>query len=596
MRMGMNRNSEHFTLYAAFAVFILFTYFGYSPPYFHYLPMLAKARDPSLFPNDIFLVDSTYMKASVFYAFLGLTQLKIENDLLGLALHLVVSAGLVAGATVAVRRCMAGGDRTVALLAVLISCFFYTKLVEGARASPTSFVTSTPTGIGHAFGMAALFLGLCRRPGLAAMAATLCIAVAPKGNILIVPALVLWLLLDRSLPRWALAWALLPLVYVAKMALGTGGGVAPELKVFMTDVILRREEEDAVFTQQPLLVNLLLPAGCAWAVYMARRIQDPTLRAWLWALALPTAGGWLLMLVFPRLAQTFPIAILPMLSIPQSTKYLIWLVLTLVTVLTLRSERLNSLEKLLGLGALFALRPFPLHFAITAALVAVAALAHFLRRRGWEPPLPSWASPALVLAPLLIIFVLARSGTSYYGPQFMDRVGFAHTGSWSSGVFADEATWAAWESLAPLPDFLLMTIYERRNFTGAPGLAAQALKSRWTIHRAASIAARKSEFNQIPVHGYNNPNLWFEAQRREIVTSRLLGHLDRGEPIAPDRLGTLPATKEGVPVTIDSSIEDFLTVRHVAVLVPAELDHLFPAHLPRRNVRDQVLIGFGIAP
>ncbi|MBM3582377.1 MAG: hypothetical protein FJX37_10495, partial [Alphaproteobacteria bacterium] len=115
------------------AMLVAATYFGYSPPYHYYLPMLAKARDIAAFPNDIFLANSVYLKASVFYSVIGWTGLKIEHDIVGLTLHVVVNAVLLAAAVAVVHRTMADGRLTLAMTSVLVSGFFYTKLVEGAR-------------------------------------------------------------------------------------------------------------------------------------------------------------------------------------------------------------------------------------------------------------------------------------------------------------------------------------------------------------------------------------------------------------------------------------------------------------------------------
>jgi hypothetical protein len=573
----------------AFVLLVFVTYFGYEPPYQHYLPMLAKARDPSVFPLDIHMQNSTYMRASIFYPFLRWTQLRIENDIIGLCLHVVVNSLLFCGAVMVLRRRLTDGDRMLALVAALVSCFFYTKLVEGARATPITFITPTPTGIGHAFGMAALFLALLRRPALAMVATTLCIAVAPKGNILLVPILTLWLLFDRTLPRRALAWALLPLAYVGYMAATTSSSIPPDQKLSMLEMLISREEEDGTFIYQPLLTNLLLPTAFLFAAWLSRKIADPTVRAMLWALIIPVAGGWLLMLVYPLgLHKLFAMPLLVMLSVPQSTKYFIWLTLTAGLVLALKDERLAWYEKLGVVMALLALRPFPLHAALAVAIGSAVAASWWIRRRRMIAA-SNRVSVTTVVPALLLALLAARIDTTYVGPSWIDRVGFAHSGSWSSMVFADDETWNAWESLRDRPDFQFLALYESQSrHSGGKG--------RLTFHPAANMAAGKSQFWSVAVHGYNDPKLMEEIMRRSEVVYDMTRRLGAGESMIGYRMGTVPASKEGVPVRIEQNVVEFLSERHMMLMLPNALSALFPADLPRRTIGTQTLIGFGMVP
>lgn len=587
---------ERWAIWAALSAILAATYFGFSPPYHHYLTLIAKAQDPEAFPLDAILTNSTYIKASVYYRVLAATGLPITHDVVGLILHFGLNALIFLGAVAVVRRRLAEGEGAVAVLAVLVTCLFYTKLVEGARATPISYITPTPSGLGHLLGMAALFLAMARRPAFAALATTLCLAVAPKGNVLLVPALMLWPLLDRALPRWAALWAVAPLVYAGVMAAsGSGAAMAPADKAFMLDAVLRREEGDGVFTAQPWLVNLLLPAALLATPWLARRFADGTARALLWSLALPVAGGWVVMLLFPLgLSKVLAVPTLLMVSIPQSTKFFIWLFLAMALVLVLRDRRLAWYEKLGLVTALLVLRPFPAHAAAAAALVAATGALVAVRLRRGAPP-----SHAVPLAPLVAVMVVAmlglRLGHSYPGPSWFDRVAFAHTGNWSAMVFADEPTWRSWEELRDLPDVPLVAIYENHG-RAIPGVRPHRGGERFTTHTFAHVVSRKTPFHLLPAHGYTDRALWDELQRRELVVVELLRRVNAGEPVGDAWLGTLPAVKEGLPVRIERRLVDFLAERKMAVLAPAETDGLFPADLPRRPVGAMVLVGFGVAP
>ncbi len=582
----------------AMAVLVLATYFGYSPPYHYYLPMLAKARDAAAFPHDIFLANSIYLKASIFYQVVGWTGLKIENDIVGFCLHIVLNAALLAAAVYVVRRRMAEGDLPLAMTAVLVSGFFYTKLVEGARGTPIAHVTPTPAGIGHVLGMAAMFAMLARRPALAALLATICVAVAPKGNVLIAPILLLWIFFDRSLPRRALAWGLLPILYIAVKAVASGGNMSTADTAFILDAAIRGEQGDGVFTDQPFLANILLPAALLIQIPIARRFADPTARALAWAVLIPTAAGWLLMLVYPLgLVKLVPIPLLVMVSIPQATKFFAWIVLIQGTILLLRSERLLAHEIILGIAALIALRPYPMHSALAAALALAAAVSVGLRER-WKWPIPRLpaAVTAEVAVPILLtLFIFARLGVTYPSPQWADPIAFRHSGSWSTMVFAAEEDWRAWEALSPLPDFPLFVVYENKA-RAHPVLHEFRSRNRWVIHTQPQIAARKSTFQGLVVHGYGDAALWREAHRRQIVMEEVMRRLNAGRSIGGVHIGTVVSLKEKMPVAVDSEIVPFLSRRDMGVLVSKELDPLFPGDLPRRRFDGHVLIGFGRGP
>ncbi|CAA7621345.1 hypothetical protein [Magnetospirillum sp. SS-4] len=588
-----DRRLETALMLTAFALFVAVTYFGYIPPYQHYLPMLAKARDPALFPLDIHMQNSTYMRASIFYPFLHLTQLRIENDAIGFSLHVVLNSLLFALAVAAIRHRLANGDRVLALLAGLVSCFFYTKLVEGSRATPLSFITPTPTGIGHILGMAALFVAMLRRPALAAILATLCVAVAPKGNILIVPALGLWMLLDKSLPRRAVLWIMLPLGYIGYMAATTTTSIPADQKHSMLKMLIIREEEDGLFTYQPLLTNILLPAGLVFAGWLARRTADPTVRALLWSLIVVTGGGWLAMLVYPfGLDRMFPVPLLIMLSVPQATKYFIWLALTAGLVLALRESRLAWYEKVGVVLALVALRPFPLHAALATGIGGAVVLSAWWRHRRAVAP-SGRISPALAVPLILMAFLATRIGNTYVGPAWIDKVGFTHYGSWSTLVFADDDTWRAWKSLQPLPDFQFLSIY--RDHPGKIGNYSDGTP-RLSFHPAANVAAAKSQFWSVSVHGYNDPPLMKEIMLRTEVVYEMVRRLEAGRTLDGFRMGTVHSKKEGVDLEINQTVVDFLVQRKMILMIPGDLDHLFPAGLPRRPVGGQILIGFGLVP
>lgn len=591
--MLMNRRIDRTMMILALIAVLIFTYFGFSPPYHHYLPLIAKSADPQTFPLDTTLANSTYIKASIYYSLIRWLHLPITSDLVGLTLHISLNLAVVLLATSVVRARLADGDSNNAFLVVLLSCFFYSKLVEGARSTPISTITPTPTGIGHLLAMTALLLAMARRPALAAIAATLCLAVAPKGNVLLPAALLLWPMFDRTMSRKAAAWALVPLGYVAYMAIGgQSASGSPADRAFMLEQIMLREEGDGLFLHQPWLTNVLLPAAMIATPWLIRRFSDPTARAMAWALLLPTAIGWLLMLVYPLGVQTIlPIPALVMVSIPQATKPFIWLFAVMLCLLILRNRNLVWYEKTGLLLGIFVVKPLVAHVLLAIGLAIAVLLAWLVRRRmNWEPRFDF--SQSRILVPLVLAFLFLRVGITYPGPAWIDKIGFVNSGTWSAMVFADDDSWKAWRSLKAEPDFPLLAIYENKARDN-PHLAAHRESLRYVTHTYPNVISGKTPFWLLPAHGYGNRGVWDELQKREILIRAVMENLNNGHSIGDLYVGTVPAIKEGTPIRVEGMAVDLLHRHGAGILVPQELSPLFPPDLYRRQFGTHVLIRFG---
>jgi hypothetical protein len=581
----MNRSSDlgRMLMIGGLGLFVVFTYFGFAPPHHHLLELLAKARDPGLFPADPFLSDPGAFGASLLYPLVRLTGVPLGNDLFGFTLHLVGGFLILAGAVGVVRRRLTGGDEAAALLTVLIGCFFFGKVLVGVQAAPLPLYTPTPQGIAHLFGMAALLAGLDRRPGLAAVAAAVSAAIAPEGNGLIALAVPLWLAFDRSLPRASLLWGLLPLAAAVAMARAVAA-----LPPTGSDVV-------ASLAGQTPLAGVLLALVCLWAIRVGRTPDaTPTLRGWLWALAgltLAVAGVSLALVFFP---QSLSPSLASVLALPLASVYLTWLVLTVALARVAISTRLAGLEKLLLLGALLVLAPGPVAIGIAVALALLARLLLLIREK-LGCGLGVGLHPAATLVPLLLFLMLVRSGTELVSPVWLDRTALAHSARWSAGVYANQSSWEAWDALKPLPDFPLVALYDNLAYQ-VPDLKSVALPGALEVHPAANLAAGKSPFLAPPGFVSADPDRALEASRRAAAIAELIRVVGRGEALSTDPVGWVRAGADHRAIEIPVSLETFLSERQMAVLVPPGLARLFPASLPRRTVGEQVLIGFGIAP
>jgi hypothetical protein len=285
---------------AIIAIFVVvsLTYFGFRAPYHHYLPMIHLAQNPGDFGLDPVLSNSVFLKASIYYDLITLANIPITNDLLGLMLHNALN-GLMLYLLWKITRTVLGVKNSVsAILLVLSSCFLYSKFVLGVAAMPITYVTLTPTGLAHLAGMFALLLLLQRQYLAAFILATLCVGLNPKGNILIVPGLVFYLLIDRSIPRRAILWATLPIGYVLWRAIDTTTESSIEDASRMIINIMRREQEDGFFSEQPVLMQLAFVATVLSWPLLAKQITNLSLRKLGWAFHLTTSGAVLFNIIY----------------------------------------------------------------------------------------------------------------------------------------------------------------------------------------------------------------------------------------------------------------------------------------------------------
>jgi len=577
----MDRSSDlaRMVIVAVLAVFVALGYAGFAPPQQGLATLLAQAADPALTGTDPFLAVPGGFGPSLLYPLARLTGLGAPVELMSFPLHLALAAALLLWAARVIRRRLTQGDSTAAALTVLIGCFFTVKLLAGISLAPLPPHALTPRGLAQMIGLAALLAGLDRRPALAALGASLGLTIAPESGVPLALVTGAALGLDRSLGRRARLWAGLPLLAAAALLPALSEAAGPLLP--------------APSHQPPLALAVTLAAS-AWAILAGRTSQEPTLRAWLWSLGGGMGLATILACAVPALGVALPTPLdrLDLLGLVAPAG---WLILTVgVAGATVSATTIGGLERLLRLGAVMVLAPTPL--AATAA-VGLALLARFLRllreKLGWVPG--AGLVPAAILPAVLMVTILTRSDSLLFGPGWVDPVAFNETGRWSEGVFADAATWHAWRTMAPLPDFPLVALYENRAFHD-PARARVAASGELVTHPAANIAARKSAFLPPPGVIPSDPALRDEAAQREAAIVDLVHTLERGETLSPLPIGQVSPGSGRPMVEIHLSLEAFLTQRHMGVLVPPGLARLFPPTLPRRQVGDQILIGFGIFP
>jgi len=526
MKRNISERATLWLLVGACALVLTFTYFGFSSPYYQYLLMTHLVSFPGDFANDPVLSGSIYLKASIYYWIIGYLDLPITNDLLGLTLHFILNGAVLYLLYRIVKSEFGAPSATVSLMIALIMCFMTSTFVLGSLSSAITIKTPTPTGLAHITGMAALLFAFQRKVGIAVLFATLSIALTPKGTLLIVPALFIYCLIERQIPRRTIAWFAIPAAYILWHLVDSPVALMNAVeKSQMVDLILRRENEDAQFIAQPLLANAYLAFAVLTFPFLAATAANGGARKLGYALAVVTAGAALFNVAYSYLYTYLPVPLFVMISIPQATKYFVFVYLLFAVSWVVQSKTFYWHEKVVLIFALILLKPLPMQSLVVVALVAAGVLlprliTYLLRIKIARTTLNALNARAEKILPLPVafaclisVFVIARSGDSYVSPKSVDTQAFKNIGSWTAGVWADGTTWSAWHALTNRPDFPLLAIYEQRPPKAAP---------RFATHPAAYVVSRTSSFAPLPAHAYLYINLMRVSQEFYEIRLQLL--------------------------------------------------------------------------
>ena len=189
-----------------------------------YMGLYLFKQDPSILPNDWYHIDSTYYNGSILYDIVKFMGLPLENEILAAFVYIVFSLVALFYCYRLFSEHFQAADRNEVLLLLLLGCFLYFKFLETTRASILGSVAApTPTAVAHAVAFASIYYLVSGRLLIGTIAATLTIAVAVKGNFILVPIVALYILLHREIQNWKLVYLLIPMAYVLARLSGNDG-------------------------------------------------------------------------------------------------------------------------------------------------------------------------------------------------------------------------------------------------------------------------------------------------------------------------------------------------------------------------------------
>lgn len=562
-----------------------------------YRQLFMFVRDPDLLPNDWYLTNSIYLKGSIIYKFFDLTGIMIENDFVAVAVHLIISAVAIYFAYKIVRVFFGIEDRETSLLIVLLGCFLFYKFTIVTRASVTGIVSPNPTAIAHTIAYSSLYFMLSRRILIASLIVTLALAVASKGNFILVPALALYVILHKDIPLRNLAFLAIPLAYML-FASGRAdiSGLSYEELVKLCEAAIWREGPDGVFGQQPITALFLISAAFLAAPFVIERFENPSLRALSWSFTIVSVAGFIVGYMYTAFAyKIYPNPMFVLLGPPRAMKFFVFLFCIMLFVMILKTERLIWYEKVIAIFSLVFLKglawfyiAFPLlllfvgigvprlmKYFFDVDVVRLPGVRHIAEHLG-KVRLPT------LMTVLLIAFVAIRAPVSYPAFTNIDTVGLRQNNSWSTNFFADDDAWTAFRLLKKEPGYnSLLVLYEKYN---RPGI--------YVFDEYPNTIAGKSFFIADTSHQYLSPAGWDEAFLRELVVKAFERSLNDGKPVAGTFFDSIKERKFGKPIKVDVNLEAFLKKRNVNVMVPMELEHLFPPKVPKKKFGTFVVFSF----
>jgi len=599
----MSLKSNSVQIYFLIACLFALALIKFIGPSSFYVTLVNALRYPEILNNDIFLSNSIYLSSSIFYEFFAKTGIMIENDVIGISIYLALSTLVLLSSFFMFKNYFGLKGSVEALLSVFLCCFLYYEFIYGAWPSILPPSSNTPSAFAHIFAYISLYFLLSKRILIAALLATLCLSLAIRQNFILFPIMFLYVVLNQDIRNRDLLYLVIPISYVVYVMFGASlqeasGGLHQQL-IEMSAAIIQREQGDGSFHYQPIVANLLFFSSFIVFPLIVTRFEDHSLRVLGWSMFFITGSASLFSTVYNYVGYKFiPFPSLILLGVPFATKFYTFIFCAMVIALVLRTSALHWYEKLSAGFAIVILKGILLHIGVASAVVLAGIGVPRLISRMSNTHVKDWPVvrhvghiPLGILLPSIVMLnVVMGIPKSYSGPDKIDPVAFRHSGSWTAVVWAKDSAWIAWKKL--------------RDVDQGKGLIAffEVTKDRlghgfkYLYHPYASIIARKPQFPSLPPLVYHNPPLWHEAHRREVVAERMRDLLNRNKVIDDTVVGTILNFKLGLPIEVNDSLPNFLAKRDILVMVPRELDALFPERITRLVVDDYVLLIFGVSP
>jgi len=531
----------------------------------------TQISNPGAFPFDIYLAGAVHKSATIFYDLVAFFRLPMEKDVINFSVYLVLSGVSITFTYKIISRHLGVSDPATALLITLLSCFLVSKFIVASQPSVLENVSSGPTLAAHAFGFAALYYLLEKKFLVASLIITLVLAFTIKAAFILLPAAGLYGLLNKEIKKTHLFFLLIPCVFIFYKAATASVGAFPADELLkITEIAIAREEEEGSFHYQPLSALVLFLATFIVFPFLIKKIESASFRTLCWSFYAVTFAVFAFSYIYAAYGyKVYPYPLLILISAPRSVKFYTFLLCIIGFAFILRSQKLEWYEKITAAFSLVLLKGTPAGLAYSAFVIAAGFGLPRLFKKVSGKDIPAFGPVSrmpmsVLLTGLLAVFVALRTPASYIGPQDIEPVAYRYYGIWSQRIRADEETWKAYQSIKKMPDDFVLIAFHY------PNGERKALR----VENNFNYYSLKSRFYGDVAYFYFNPTGAREAFMRRDVLRELTRVLRESERIPP-------------------AIQDFLAVRNVRIMAPADLDSRFPPKLHRTKIGNFILVNFG---
>lgn len=553
MSMSAGRGSDRLALGVVALATLVLTSLHYGAMPDHYVYVLTAYFHPETAAADIHLSGSFWPASSIIYTLNKWLVLQ-HREVLVLAMAMAVGVGGAVIVHVLLRRHF-GLSAWAATLATLLLLMVDRKILPNAWPLLMPTHPGSPSMFTNVLGAGILLLLAEKRMAAAATVLLVLHMLATKENVLLLPSAVLYALACRDLGWRKALWFVLPLGYLAFMALTQTKVHAPfDVMLELTRLNIENEGGDGSFLRHGFMPNAMFLASLAATVWLVRPYASH-IRRLVWAFAATAALLWLVSTLYLAFFwQILPLPQMLYIGPVRSMRYAIFLFYLVASARTLTCGALRHHQRA---GLLVALHGVSPHSPFSTGLAAAALAMAFLPvlKAGAVAQLEGWHRrlPLLPEAIAVALWVAVQVGFSGYYYVRWNPVALAETGRFSSGVKVSADVWQAYATLREQPPYELLALYQDREgrLHMSLELTAHARKAAFDAHSFAGFVIRPT------LEGLA------EAHQRFTVANSVLAALNAVRPVDPADLA-------------------FIAQRRVRVMVPYAVAAAFgPAQITR---------------
>ncbi len=253
-----------------------------------YTNLYQFVRADFSYANDIYLQNSFFYGSSALWWFLKFTGLPIDNDMVGLAVHLLLSAVAVVFAWRLIERVLPAPGFQDGMNLLLLLAVHDSSILDTTRNGILTWHSNTPTTFAYPLMFGLFHFMIKGRYWIASVVGTGMVLIAVKAAWapLAIATFFGCFFCRGGIARWV--WFLPPLAVTALMARNAPHGFDSATALKLTELALTRDTwESAIDLQPPMRLFLL---GISFIAFIALnfRIPDERFRRFGWAVLITT--------------------------------------------------------------------------------------------------------------------------------------------------------------------------------------------------------------------------------------------------------------------------------------------------------------------